>query len=178
MPLWQTEFIKPWALLCEVRALEDGLNQAKRAHATQLRRDQPDLIFRDLHAEPDKLWVDNLHKITEQTLATQSKLVGTLPALFEALHEQWKKRWRRRDNIPHSQWTQIVDLAQHAFPEQRLPHNPLLLQAGIHQKKARSASSEKLKQHFQREFCLFGMCPSLFQGKSCFSGVFKRSLGF
>ena len=96
-----------------------------------------------LHAEPDKLWVEDLHDITTDTVVTQHNLVGTLPALFEAFHDQWKKRWCKHDHIPNSQWTQILDFASRAFPVQRIPHlvvDPPLLKAQIHRKKARSAT--------------------------------------
>ena len=183
-------------LLFEVRALEDRLNTARVNHAKQLRKDNPDLIFRDLktpapapveslllkqqtvvtavcreecaleidppcifdedypilsgghsleviHAEPDKLWVENIHDIQEHTPVIQSQLVGTLPALFEAFHEQWRQRWCRHDLLPNSQWAQIIDFAKHAFPQQNLPHllvDPALLKAEIHRKKVRTAT--------------------------------------
>ena len=96
-----------------------------------------------IHAEPDKIWVENLHGITEKTPVTQSKLVGTLPDLFEAFHEQWRKRWCKHDQIPHSQWNQILDFAKRAFPVLQLPHlqvDSTLLKAEILRKKARSAT--------------------------------------
>ena len=96
-----------------------------------------------LHAEPDKIWVEDLHDLQEHTPVTQNTLVGTLPALFEAFHEQWKKRWCKHDNIPHSQWDQILAFAKTAFPSLKLRHmlvDPSLLKAEIHRKKARSAT--------------------------------------
>lgn len=96
-----------------------------------------------IHAAPDKLWVENLHDITAKTCVTQSKLVGALPDLFEAFHEQWRKRWCKHDGIPHSQWSNILDFAKRAFPALRLPHlqvDSALLQAEIRRKKARSAT--------------------------------------
>ena len=100
-------------------------------------------VLQVLHAEPDKLWVEDLHDISEKTPVTQNTLVGTLPDLFEAFHEQWKKRWCKHDEIPHSQWNQILDFAKVAFPTQKLRHllvDPPLLKAEINRKKARSAT--------------------------------------
>ena len=96
-----------------------------------------------IHAEPDKLWVENLHDIQEKAPVIQSQLVGTLPELFDAFHEQWKQRWCRHDLLPNSQWKQIIDFAVYAFPQQHLPHlvvDQTLLKAEVHRKKARTAT--------------------------------------
>lgn len=31
-----------------------------------------------------------------------------MPAIFDAFHDQWRKRWRRHDQIPHGQWNDHI----------------------------------------------------------------------
>ncbi len=95
------------------------------------------------HAEPDKLWVES---IPEQALGhkvVQHKQLGTLPEVFEAFQEQWRKRWCRHDLVPHSQWQAITDFARKVMPYHLAPALDLdesLLKAEIHRKKKTSAT--------------------------------------
>ena len=94
------------------------------------------------HAEHDKVWVDSLPLVEPGARIVQTRYLGSLPDLFEAFHCQWKRRWCKHDSIPNSQWQDIVDFAQHAFPVQQAPPLQLdisLLRAEVHRKKKTAA---------------------------------------
>ena len=95
------------------------------------------------HAEPDKLWVQSLPSTVVGTPVTQTRKLGALPEIFDAFQEQWKKRWCRHDNIPNSQWEDIISFAAKEIPP--VTPSPLnisveLLQAECHRKKAKAAT--------------------------------------
>ena len=95
------------------------------------------------HAEPDKVWVDPLPDVSSGVRVAQTRYLGSLPAIFDAFHEQWKRRWCKHDDIPNSQWQTIVDFASRSFKPQTVPSLPLdsaLLQAEIHRKKKTAAT--------------------------------------
>ena len=66
--------------------------------------------------DTDTIWVDDATQVRPGDRVVQSKYVGELPALFEAFHEQWRKRWCRHDLVPTSQWQQLLDFARRTFP--------------------------------------------------------------
>ena len=95
------------------------------------------------YAEPDKIWVNNMPEVTKGSYVTQTKHLGSLPAIFEAFHEQWKKRWCKHDNVPHSQWEDIISFAAQVIPPVQAPQLALdvdLLRAECHKKKATAAT--------------------------------------
>ena len=88
------------------------------------------------------LWVDSLPPVEPGARIVQTRYLGSLPDLFEAFHCQ-KRRWCKHDSIPNSQWQDIVDFAQHAFPVQQAPPLQLdisLLRAEVHRKKKTAAT--------------------------------------
>ena len=95
------------------------------------------------HAEPDKVWVDQLPTVDLGATIVQTNYLGSLPDLFDAFHVQWKRRWCKHDQIPNSQWQDIVDFASQAFPPQKAPVLTLdvpLLRAEAHRKKKTAAT--------------------------------------
>ena len=95
------------------------------------------------HAEPDKLWLESLPDTPPGASVVQSVYLGALPEVFEAFHEQWRKRWCRHDNVPHSQWHDIVSFAAKVIPP--VAPEPLqvdvdLLRAECHRKKPKAAT--------------------------------------
>ena len=102
-----------------------------------------------VHAEVDKIWVEqelsssSLSDLPAGATVTQSTPLGALPEIFEAFHEQWKKRWCRHDDVPHSQWHDIISFAAKVIPA--VSPDPLtldgdLLRAECHRKKAKAAT--------------------------------------
>ena len=53
-----------------------------------------------IHATDTKLYLTSVQDAIVGTSVTQSSPVGALDAVFEAFHEQWKKRWCRHDKVP------------------------------------------------------------------------------
>ena len=95
------------------------------------------------HAEPDKLWVDRVPDNAVGAKVVQHKQLGTLPEIFDAFHEQWKKRWCRHDAVPNSQWHTITEFARHVMPHAPAPElciDEALLKAEVHRKKKTSAT--------------------------------------
>ena len=95
------------------------------------------------HAEADKIWVNQMPVVEAGSCVTQSVHLGSLPEIFDAFHEQWRKRWCRHDNIPHSQWEDIVSFAARVIPPVTPPPLTLdvdLLRAECHKKKAKAAT--------------------------------------
>ena len=93
--------------------------------------------------DTDTIWVDDATQVRPGDRVVQSKYVGELPALFEAFHEQWRKRWCRHDLVPTSQWQQLLDFARRTFPGVHVPVVSLdaaLLRAEASRKKKRSAT--------------------------------------
>ena len=93
--------------------------------------------------DTDTVWVDDISGITESMSVVQTQHIGELPELFRAFHEQWQARWCRHDQVPHSQWQQIIDFARTVFPGH--PVAPVtvdahLLKAEAARKKPRSAT--------------------------------------
>lgn len=68
-----------------------------------------------IHAEDDKLWLQSCHNIQPGDQLTQRRLVGRLQELFDAFESQWAKLWNRHDNVPDSQWDQILDFARRSL---------------------------------------------------------------
>ena len=95
------------------------------------------------HVEPDKIWLDHLPPNILGATVVQHQQLGKLQDVFDAFHEQWKKRWCRHDSIPNSQWADIVAFARKIMPYhpmQQLPLDTSLLKAEIHRKKKTSAT--------------------------------------
>ena len=77
-------------------------------------------------AESDKIWVNNMPEVSTGSSVTQTKHLGSSPEIFDAFHEQWKKRWCKHDNIPNSQWEDIINFAAQVIP----PVQPSKLELG------------------------------------------------
>lgn len=96
-----------------------------------------------IHAEHDKIWLQDVTGIEPSAPCVQTKLVGDLRALFEAFHEQWQLRWCRHDNVPFSHWQELLDFAKRVVRPCPLPHlaiDPALLLAEASRKKKRAAT--------------------------------------
>ena len=96
-----------------------------------------------IHATADKLYLSSLPKASAGSKLTQTQPVGSLPAIFQAFHEQWRKRWCRHDDIPHSHWQQLIDFARHHVPHEPvspLHISPEMLRAEVASKKAHAAT--------------------------------------
>lgn len=96
-----------------------------------------------IHADHDKVWLHSVDDIETPAPRVQSKPIGHLRALFEAFHEQWKKRWCRHDETPFSHWTQLLDFAKRVIRPNFVPHLAVdcsLLRAEISRKKKRAAT--------------------------------------
>ena len=96
-----------------------------------------------IHATDTKLYLDSVHEAMVGTTVTQSQPIGALDAVFEAFHEQWRKRWCKHDSVPSSHWKSLVDFARATMPQWQLPAleiTPALLQAEVAHKKPTAAT--------------------------------------
>lgn len=64
-----------------------------------------------IHATEDKVFLESVQGVKPGMSVTQSHPVGALDAVFEAFHDQWKRRWCRHDQVPFSHWEQLVAFA-------------------------------------------------------------------
>ena len=95
------------------------------------------------HAEPDQLWVEKLPPVQAGDKVVQTKQVGSLNDIFQAFHDQWKRRWCKHDAVPLSQWKNIIDFARRVMPFRPPAHldlSPDLLKAEFHRKKKTAAT--------------------------------------
>ena len=65
-----------------------------------------------IHCDSDKLWLNSCQSIQPGDVLTQRKLVGQLPDLFHAFESQWAQLWNRHEDVPLSQWDQIIAFAR------------------------------------------------------------------
>ena len=96
-----------------------------------------------IHAADTKLYLTSVQDAMVGTNVTQSSPVGALDAVFEAFHEQWKKRWCRHDEVPTSHWQTLVDFARATMPQWFMPPleiSPELLLAEVTHKKPTAAT--------------------------------------
>lgn len=93
-----------------------------------------------IHAAEDTLYLNDMSKIQVGQQVTQTQPLGALEDVFAAFHEQWKQRWCKHDDVPHSHWERLVAFARAHMPSQRLAPvtiTPELLRAEVAAKKAR-----------------------------------------
>ena len=96
-----------------------------------------------IHAEADKVWLSDLADCAPGQKVVQKEFMGSLPALFQAFQEQWKKRWCRHDQIPHSHWNTLLDFAAKVLPYHPVPPlsvTPELILSEAHRKKKWAAT--------------------------------------
>eukprot|EP00435_Cladocopium_sp_Y103_P026527 s79_g6.t1 len=82
-----------------------------------------------IHAEHDKLWLEDIAGIRPQDRVIQTKPVGDLDTIFQAFHDQWRVRWCKHDAIPNSQWQDIVDFAAKTMKPRHV--QPLILDEAL-----------------------------------------------
>eukprot|EP00435_Cladocopium_sp_Y103_P046929 s615_g13.t1 len=102
-----------------------------------------DKPVRIVHATEDRLYLDEVSDFAVQATVKQVKPVGALDEVFAAFHTQWRERWCKHDNIPHSHWTTLVDFAKAHMPHHPVQHlvvTPALLRAEVAAKKPHAAT--------------------------------------
>ena len=96
-----------------------------------------------IHATDTKVYLASVKDAQVGQPVTQTQPVGALDEVFQAFHEQWRKRWCRHDQVPHSHWENLIAFARDKMPQNSLPSleiNPALLQAEVAFKKPTSAT--------------------------------------
>ena len=96
-----------------------------------------------IHATADTLYLSDIADAQVGHQVTQTQPVGALDEVFAVFHTQWKLRWCKHDDIPHSHWDQLVRFARHHLPRHDLvPVNitPDLLRAEVASKKSQAAT--------------------------------------
>ena len=96
-----------------------------------------------IHATDTKVYLESVDAAVPGMQVSQAQPLGALDEVFEAFHAQWKKRWCKHDQIPHSHWQQVIDFARATMPQWNLPAldvTPTLLQAEIAFKKPTAAT--------------------------------------
>lgn len=74
-----------------------------------------------IHADHDKLWIESVDGILPNDQMVQTQPIGSLDAIFDAFHAQWAARWCKHDNIPNSQWADIVNFAKRVIKPCSVP---------------------------------------------------------
>ena len=64
------------------------------------------------HAEKDKLWLEDTTAVEIGDVVIQPQSAGSLPTLFQAFADQWKKRWIRHAQVPPERWEVIIAFLQ------------------------------------------------------------------
>eukprot|EP00435_Cladocopium_sp_Y103_P053991 s1724_g17.t1 len=98
---------------------------------------------RIIHATEDRLYLEDLPSVEPNCRLKQVRPLGALDEVFHAFHEQWRARWCRHDQIPHSHWQTLVDFARHHLPPHVIPPltvSPALLRAEVASKKPHAAT--------------------------------------
>lgn len=96
-----------------------------------------------IHATDTKLYLTSVKHAQPGMTISQAEPVGKLDVVFAAFHEQWKKRWCRHDQVPHSHWQTLVEFARKAMPQWNMPAlqvTPDLLRAEVAFKKPTAAT--------------------------------------
>jgi len=96
-----------------------------------------------IHATADTLYLSDIADAQVGHQVTHTQPVGALDEVFAVFHTQWKLRWCKHDDIPHSHWDQLVRFARHHLPRHDLvPVNitPDLLRAEVASKKSQAAT--------------------------------------
>eukprot|EP00435_Cladocopium_sp_Y103_P070105 s132_g34.t1 len=74
-----------------------------------------------VHADHDKVWLESVDGLAVKDQLVQTRQLGDLDAIFQAFHDQWKVRWCKHDDIPNSQWHDIVMFAQRVMRPRSVP---------------------------------------------------------
>ena len=96
-----------------------------------------------IHAEPDKLWVDDVSGVQPGDVIVQQSGHGRVEDLFEAFALQWKKRWIRHADVPAERWEVIISFARRFLrpvDAEPLTLTPTLLRAIVAGKKKKAAT--------------------------------------
>ena len=96
-----------------------------------------------IHAEHDKIWVDDVESCQAGSVMVQRQLVGDLQEIFDAFHEQWKTRWCRHDHVPFTHWNELIGFARSVLRPCAMPHLSIgsdLFLSECQRKKKRSAT--------------------------------------
>jgi len=96
-----------------------------------------------IHHDHDKVWLTDVAGVQQGQQVAQTQYLGDLPALFEAFHDQWKKRWCRHDQTPFDRWDMLLNFAKEVIRPMPIPHLQVdvsTVQAEFHRKKKQAAT--------------------------------------
>ena len=97
-----------------------------------------------VHAEPDRLWLDQDPTPLQATQVKQEHAVGHITDMFQAFQKEWSERWDKHLHVDESFWDPIVDFAKTAFvPPPPMELHPITFQRWRQElkKKSRRAAS-------------------------------------
>ena len=66
---------------------------------------------RPVMTTPDKLFLEDVSDCQVGDTVVQTQSTGKLDEMFQAFHDQWSVRWKRHDNVPASQWNDVINFA-------------------------------------------------------------------
>eukprot|EP00435_Cladocopium_sp_Y103_P012744 s1175_g3.t1 len=69
-----------------------------------------------VHAEPDKLWIQDVATLEVGQQVHQEQYVGELTQLFEQFGQEWSRRWDRHVNTDPCRWDDVVSFAESVLP--------------------------------------------------------------
>ena len=69
-----------------------------------------------IHAEDDKVWIDNIEQIEIGDPARQEQCIGDLTELFHRFGSSWATRWDKHRETPAEYWEPIIEFARSTLP--------------------------------------------------------------
>ena len=124
---------------------DNAFLQVETSHS--LVDDQP--IFIDgikqevIYIHENEIWLPSVEGIQVGSEVRQSSFCGAAQDMFQAFEKEWKVRWDRHKDVPHSQWSQICAFARAHIQTAPCTTPPMTVQAiraEISRKKSRSAT--------------------------------------
>ena len=101
-----------------------------------------------IHAEPDKLWLQQDPAQLVGTQVKQDEYIGQINNMFQAFQDEWVKRWDRHLHVQESYWQPLVEFVQLAFPHSPghgVPKNqPGTVESSLAPQKAPISSREQM----------------------------------
>ncbi len=96
-----------------------------------------------IHAENDKLWIEDLTNIEVGNEVRQDTYIGELSDLFSQFGDAWRTRWDRHLDVDDSRWNPVISLAKQVLPiPNPMQHQPISYEewtTALKRKKQKSA---------------------------------------
>ena len=65
-----------------------------------------------IHAEPDKIWAEDISYLAEGMTIKQEEYIGDITQMFEKFGGEWSQRWERHQHTPSDFWDPVIQFAK------------------------------------------------------------------